>query len=90
MSRPLKVYGWVGWHKDAPGPHRQTREIVAAHSKAEAMRLGGLTRREFEHSGCETGNEEELRVALAEPGVVFWHGYSEYRDVVWRRREPKP
>lgn len=75
MARELKVYGWIGWRNEAklaPNGSHQTREIVAAHSVAEVLRIAGITRSEYGYSGSETGNDEELAVALAEPGVVFW------------------
>ena len=71
----LKVYGWTGSRNEARTDgnfHGQTREIVAARSAAEVKRLTGMTRTEWEHVGCETGNENEIQTALAEPGTIFW------------------
>jgi hypothetical protein len=71
----LKVYGWTGTRTAAyvdGNSHGQTREIVAAPSAAAVRRLTGLTRTEWEHSGCETGNPSEVETALARPGVVHW------------------
>lgn len=72
--RTLKVYGWTGSRRAAyklsGNRHPQTREIVAAHSWAEAERLyGGRIARDF---ASITGNVEETAQALARPGVVFW------------------
>lgn len=75
MAKQLKVYGWTGMRNEALGPrnrHGQTREIVAAYSAAEVRRITGLTRAEWEHSGCETGNENEIQAASSKPGTVFW------------------
>lgn len=71
----MKVYGWQSFRSEAtPAPNgsRQTREIMAAKSVAEVLRVAGMSRYEFNQSGTETGNDEELRVATARPGVVFW------------------
>lgn len=75
MGKSLKVYGWTGSRNEARTDgnfHGQTREIVAAHSAAEVKRITGMTRTEWEHSGDETGNQNEIEIATARPGVVFW------------------
>jgi hypothetical protein len=85
MSRKLRVYGWTGHRNESRGPrnhHGQTREIVAAHSAAEVMRITGMTRTEWTHSGCETGNDREIAIALASPGIVFWTPLNA-RDEKW-------
>ena len=83
MSERLKVYGVRGFRREAPGPHRQTREIVAARSWAEARRCfeaSGLlmTMYELRTYGGITANEREIAIATAEPGVVFWRGNNEW------------
>jgi hypothetical protein len=76
MSK-LKVYGWQGWRREAPGWHHQTREICAARSRAEVGRI--VDRKPSALFNLEeTGNDEELKVALAQPGVVFWRGLDEW------------
>lgn len=83
----MNVYGWIGYRPEArPAPNgsRQTREIVAARSVTEVMRLTGRTRRELTWNGDWTSNAEEIRVASAEPGVVFWRGLDD-RDGTWNR-----
>jgi hypothetical protein len=54
------------------GPHSQVRAVVAASTKKEAARLLAMPISEFNRHGCETGNQAEIDVALAEPGAVFW------------------
>lgn len=80
MTRPLKVYGWMGWRlprefqaafPDSPHRHGQTRECTAAHSKAEVMRIGGGRKSDYFNLG-ETGNPQAVEAALSEPGVIFW------------------
>lgn len=66
MSK-LKVFGWQSFRAG-----RQTREIVAAPSKAAVARLAGANRPDQLFNLCETGNEQETETALTEPGVVFW------------------
>lgn len=80
MARPLKVFGYTGHRKDALmalNSSGQTREVVATTTKAEAFRLSGLSRTEFDRKACETGNPEEVEVAMSAPGTVFWepHNY---------------
>ena len=71
----LKVYGFTKWRAaaiPAPNGNRQTRNVVAAHSVAEVMRLADMSRNDYNLSGSETGNADEIAVAMSEPGVVFW------------------
>lgn len=93
MPRKLKVYGWGGLRKEAQNDfnhHGQTREIIAATSMAEVMRLTGLTRTACNHGVCETKNRVELEVAMAEPGVQFWSGRRHFAEVSdYVRVEPK-
>jgi hypothetical protein len=87
MTKQLKVYGWNGYRAECPsannGSH-QTREIVAAHSVAEVLRIAGISRREFEWNGDETGNTTETTLALTYPGTIFWKplngGSHEFRN----------
>lgn len=81
MPRALKVYGWIG--SLPPGvqhPHSrwntQARLIIAAPSWAAARRAlealcptVGVPGRDWIST---TGNAHELRVALAQPGVLFY------------------
>jgi hypothetical protein len=88
--KQLKVYGWTGYRTEAeasPNGMQQTREIVAATSVAQVMRISGKTRHYLTNYGGETGNTEELRVALAEPGIIFWTELTDSRRDVqqWRR-----
>lgn len=81
--RPLKVYGWQDRRLEAEGWHKQTREIVAARSQAEAARLAGYTRPGQMFNLGETRNEQEIATATAQPGVVFWRGLDAYTEP-WR------
>ena len=81
----LKVYGWRSFRADAPGFHHQTREVCAAKSQAEVARIAGVTAPYALDCLCETGNEHEVRVAMAEPGVIFWRGINENPDAEYRR-----
>lgn len=67
----LKVYGWDSFRHPTPTSRVQTREIVAAKSMEEVARIVGV-KSPKSLDLCETGNEEEIRVAMAEPGVIFW------------------
>lgn len=92
-ARKLKVYGWTGIRQECPpaaNGSRQTREVVATTSKKEAARLVDPERSWMRPSLSEigeTGNAEEIEMAMAEPGVVFWCPLdASYRpDPEWRR-----
>lgn len=84
------MYGWPGWRQKsptAPNGSRQTREIVAARSWAEASRAYG--QRIDRNFASTTGNEGEIAQAMSAPGVVFWHPLHPYTPKPeWRRAEP--
>ncbi len=91
----LKVYGYRGHRRAAystRNTHSQTREIVAATSKA-AARQAFIAAGAF---GCpisecvETGNKKELEVALADPGVVFWQPLDPYGTAFTRAAPALP
>lgn len=64
----MKVYGWQGSR-----PHvGQTREIVAARSKAAAARAAGYDDPRQMFNLTDTGNIQEINVAHRNPGTVFW------------------
>ena len=87
MARKLKVYGWQGWRNEAMNERHaryQTREIMAAPSQSAVARAAGFKRASQLFNLCETGNDEELRVALAEPGVIFWRGLDDHQGD-WRK-----
>lgn len=75
MARTLKVYGSKPacrpYVPRSLSPHQQVRHIVAARSMAEALRLLGTSR----GYTSETGNEDEIRAAMAQPGVVLWQAH---------------
>ncbi|WP_293000039.1 hypothetical protein [Nevskia sp.] len=62
-NRPLKVYGC-----NLDGRHRG---IVAATSQVVAAKLLGLTLSHLRTYGCETGNKEEVELAMREPGIAW-------------------
>jgi hypothetical protein len=77
-ARKLKVYGWQSFRRECTGPHRQTREIVAATSMAEVARIAGVNGPWSLFSLCETGNEREIGIAMVEPGVIFWRPINDW------------
>lgn len=91
MARKMKVFAWQGHRstarKESPNCNPQTREIMAASSMAEIGRKLGITPRSVEMT--ETGNQIEIQVAMAEPGVVFWQPISEHRQDpgAWRKEK---
>ena len=90
-SRELRVYGARSERREcppAPNGNRQTREVIAAHSRTEAKRLAGWDIAVSEV--CETGNAEELALAMAAPGVLFWTPLGERTPRTWTRVEVKP
>jgi hypothetical protein len=79
MPRPLKVFGYTGHRRAAykdRNVHGQTREIIAATTKAEAHRMSGLPRSLFDRSVSITGNDEEIAQAMTAPGTVFWQSHN--------------
>jgi hypothetical protein len=79
----LRVYGWRGWRPEcpaAPNGSRQTRDIVAAHSRAEAARIAGEKGPWALDCLEETGNTEEIAQALSEPGVIFWRPNTDWKS----------
>lgn len=73
--RLLKVFGWQGWRSECPpalNGNKQTREVVAAKSKAEVARIAGKKYANQLFNLGETGNSLELQLALSKPGVIFW------------------
>lgn len=84
MTKPLKVYAWTGMGAGAMG---QVRCIMAASSVAEVLRQTGLTRADWHHSGDETMNDEELAIALAEPGVKFSQSIYARPGEFWHRAD---
>lgn len=67
-----KVYGWISFARFPDGRYRQARFIMAASSVSEVMKATGLTRYQFNQTGCETGNDEEILEASARPGVPLF------------------
>lgn len=84
----LKVFSWTDWRN---GVHQgevhrgQTREMIAAKSKAAAMREAGITASTFAHSGGEVGNDQDREIALQHPGVVFWRPLDTRPRGTWTR-----
>ena len=89
-KRDLRVWGITLFRREAPGPHHQTREIVAAPSRAAAGRAFGVSAGHMAKWAEETGNELELQTAIAEPGVVFWCGVNEYNGPYRRAASRAP
>lgn len=63
----------------------QTRDIVAAHSVAEVLRIANIPRSVYNWSGSETSNTEEVELAMSKPGVLFYkpinaQGNDEYKE----------
>ena len=83
MRRKLKVYGWTGRRHEANAPHHQTREIMAATSIAEIVRLLGCRRSDL-FNVCETGNAIEIATAMTEPGINFWKELDDVRGLFRR------
>jgi hypothetical protein len=93
MPRTLKVYGWSGRRRHeviTSVVHNQTREVMAAYSAAEVRRATGMTRGDWEHSGCETGNTTEIALAMAEPGAIFWQPLNARVRELWFRDDGTP
>lgn len=88
--RKHKVYGWQGYRSEcppAPNGSQQTREICAATSMNKLCEILGCKKSELMNLG-ETGNEQEIRLAMKEPGVVLWRSINvlgKTTDESWTR-----
>lgn len=78
MTLSLKVFGGDMFNHQ----HKQVRTIVAAHTQKEAAKLTGLSLYYFREYWCETGNDDELSIALSAPGIVFWEATPRRGDFV--------
>jgi hypothetical protein len=85
MTHKLKVYGWTSFHRTGG----QVRKIIAATSWTEASRLSGCRMSELRFCGSITGNDQEIALATAKPGTLFYvpinepfKTYREYREEV--------
>lgn len=93
MRVPLKVYSYTAIRKrDMPAPegrghHRQVRLSVATTSQKKAAALMDTTWSDFRWHGGETGNEESVRVCMAEPEQVFWAELDDYSAGRYHRWE---
>lgn len=67
-----KVYGGCSTYNG-----KQVRVIVATKTKKKAYELFGISYSYFTDYFCETGNQEELKIALENPEIVF------YRDNIY-------
>lgn len=74
----IKVYGWMGYRVNCPPALNgscQTREICATTSMKRLCEILGCKKSELLNL-TETGNDDECRIALASPGVIFWRSNS--------------
>lgn len=83
----MKVYLWLG-HAPEGHPERpwvtQCDCIVAAKSKAEVGRILGFDPRRLFNLE-ETGNAEQIEVATAKPGTIFWRHINDHHGT-WKER----
>jgi len=63
----VKVYGWQNFRNG-----KQTREVVAASSKAQVARIVGETGPWKLFNLGETWNKLENETAMSKPGAVFY------------------
>lgn len=64
--KEYKVYGGLTMIKG-----KQRRTIIAARTKKRAAEIIGGSVSHFRDYWCVTGNETEIKIALAEPETVF-------------------
>ena len=64
--RELKVWGGLTFLNG-----KQVRTIVATRTKKRAAELLNLSAFEFREYWTDTGNETELKIALAKPETIF-------------------
>lgn len=85
----LKVYGWIAIRRDLKPVHDhwqpQSRDICAAHSKAECARIAGVRGPWQLWNLAETGNPEEVALAMAKPGVIFYRAAGWFKPGGWKQ-----
>lgn len=64
--KKIKVFGGDIYHDG-----KQRRAIVATTSQKKLAEVTQLSLYEIKNWWCETGNEKELKTALAEPNIIF-------------------
>jgi hypothetical protein len=74
-AQRMKVFGGLVFRGK-----QQVRTIVAATSQAKAAEAVGATLSGFRDWWVESGNKDELAVALAKPGQVFQASSSMSKD----------
>lgn len=91
-SQKIKVYVWQGFRTPLSTTTRrvQSREIVAARSKAEVARIVGVKSPSALFCLGETKNQRAVAAAMAEPGTIFWRDIDASPEDPFIRVEPKP
>lgn len=69
----MKVYGGSCFING-----KQVRAIIACKYKKDAIDILNLSYAYFKDFWCETGNDEELKIALSKPYMIFYRGISDY------------
>ena len=74
----LKVYGGILFNPnpppDRPTHKRQERVVCAVYNQKELASITGVSLCVIHTYWCITGNEEELKLALAKPHQLIWTG----------------
>jgi hypothetical protein len=76
----MKVYGWSGIRYPMKESNGQTREICAARSAAACARAAGMKYPRQLFNFCETGNDDEIRQAMIDPGKIFWRPLDDHGE----------
>lgn len=92
MSKKLKVYGMLLWIPRLPSEYRasnggcQKRVVIASTSWNKVCKHLNITMSAARFNGCETGNKEEIELALANPEKAFYQiGYTK-NGCIWEWR----
>lgn len=93
MARNLKVWTihtrLTGLPREETGGSTgQVHAVVAATSQAAAAEALGVTVGHLRNYGSVTANEQDVAVASAEPGVVFWQPLNRSKGIGYRRYTP--
>lgn len=68
----MKVYGILDQRLDSGGKLRQQRRVVATTSQKKAAEAFGVSLYVLRTFGGQTGNEQEVALAMACPGKPVW------------------
>ena len=86
----MKVWGGLitNYKRASSETHGQVKTIIAAANQREAAKIVGCSLYEFRGWWTETGNVQEIKIAMSKPGVMFQASSSMGND--FEPQDPQP